>query len=227
MIFNTMRLFKAGIAALSAVLMLTALWLLVIEFLRPPIHLRLADAEARQVLGRYQETSGIAARIGFVQGRLWTEHALTFAPFLTDGSDKLPPKESAVHFERARDAATRAVHSTPLDARAWLVLAQADSTLRDQDPALPLKMSYYVGPNEESLFPVRIAIAVRSNVLDPELRGLLGDEVQKILTTRPELKPGIVAAYRNGTSEGKRFLEKEVGRTDRDLLSVLRSDNLH
>jgi hypothetical protein len=222
---NTTRLFRAGIAALSAILVLATGWLLAIEFLRTPIRFRLDDAEGAQTLARYQNTSGIAAWVGLIRGRLWTEHALTFAPFSANEGDKAQPYQSAaVRFESARKAAMRAVHFAPFDARAWLVIAKIDSALRDRDPALALKMSYYVGLNEEPMFPLRIAIATQSNaILDPEVRDLLGDEIQRALATRPGSKPDIVAAYRGAAPEGKRFIEQEVGRSDQDLLSALRA----
>jgi hypothetical protein len=225
MIEGWIKSFRVGIAVLSAVLMLFSCWLLVIELLRPRIHPRLDDPESGQVSGKYWDTGGIVARIGLVRGRLWTEDALTFAPFSMDGRDKSLSQESIIQLERAREAATRAVHSAPLDARAWLVIAQADSALGDRDPAAALKMSYYVSPNADSLFLIRLAIATRSNALtDPELPSLLGDEIHTILPGRPDFKPDIVAAYRDATSEGKRFIEQEIGRSDRDLLPALRSD---
>jgi hypothetical protein len=225
MMTNTIKLYRMGFATLSTIVMLAGVWLLVVEFLRPRMDFRLEDAEAGQTLAGNWDASGIAARIGLIRGRLWTEHALTFAPFLLNRDDNLLPHESTMHFEGAREAAVRAVHSAPLDARAWLVIAQVDSVLRDRDPAPALKMSYYVAPNEESMFPLRIAIATRSNALvDPELRGLLGDEIQRILDTRSTLKAYIITAYRDATSEGKRFIEQEVGRSDGDLLSALRAD---
>jgi hypothetical protein len=225
--FNVIKRLRWGIATLSAVLMLVAGWLLVIEFMRPRTHFAFDDAEVAQTLARYQTTSSIAARIGLIRGRLWTEHALTFAPFLINGG-KDAPDEPAVHLGLARDAAMRAVHFAPLDARAWLVMAQVDSALGDRDPAPPLKMSYYVAPNEESMFPLRLAMAIRSNALaDPELRSLLGDEMERILATHPAFKPDIIAAYRGASSEGKRFVEQEVGRSDQDLLSALRADKAH
>jgi hypothetical protein len=221
---NGTRLFRTGIATLSAILLLTSGWLLAIEFLRPPMLFRLEDAKNAQTLARYQTTSGIAAWLGLIRGRLWTEHALTFAPFSANEGEKAQPDQSAVRFESARKAAMRAVHFAPFDARAWLVIAQIDSALRDRDPALALKMSYYVGLNEEPMFPLRIAIATQSNaILDPEVRDLLGDEIQRVLATRPGSEPDIVAAYRGAAPEGKRFIEQEVGRSDQDLLSVLRA----
>jgi hypothetical protein len=220
---NTIRLFRVGIATLSAILVLATGWLLAIEFLRTPIRFSLDDAEGAQALARYRNISGIAAWVGLIRGRLWTEHALTFAPFSANEGDKAQPDQSAVRFESARKAAMRAVHFAPFDARAWLVIAQIDSALRDRDPALALKMSYYVGLNEEPMFPLRIAIATQSNAIsDPEVRDLLGDEIQRVIATRPGSKPDIVAAYRGAAPEGKRFIEQEVGRSDRDLLSALR-----
>jgi hypothetical protein len=225
--FNVIRLARLMIATLSAVLTIVAVWLLLIELMRPNLPSDFDNPEAAQTLAEHQTTSGIAALVGLIRGRLWTEHALTFAPFLINKHTNAPD-QSAVHLGLARDAAMHAVHFSPLDARAWLVIAQADSALGDRDSAPALKMTYYVAPNEESMFPLRLAIAIQSNALaDPELRSLLGDEMQRILATHLAFKPDIIAAYRGASSEGKRFVEQEVARSDQDLLSALRAENVH
>ena len=84
-------------------------------------------------------------------------------------------------------------------------------------------MSYYAGPNELSLMPLRIKIATQSTAItDPELQILVGAEIRTIITRKPDLKPVIVAAYRNALPEGRRLIETQVRELDPGLLSSLR-----
>jgi hypothetical protein len=90
----------------------------------------------------------------------------------------------------------------------------------------PLKMSYYAGPNEPSLIPLRISIATHSDsITDPELQILVGGEIRTIITRKPNLKPVIIDAYRNAPPEGRRFIETQVGELDPSLLASLRAPN--
>jgi hypothetical protein len=220
---SPLKLFRTGAAALSGVLMLAACWLLIVQLLGPQTSFHDEGEAATQTLGLSRDTAAVAAQIALVRGRLWTEYAMSLAPFLLGGDHHLGDAHSR-SLERAREAAVQAVHFAPFDARAWLLIAAVQSVLRDRNPASALKMSYYVGPNDAPLFPIRVAIATRSDALtDPDLRSLLGDEIQKTLEARPAFKPDILAAYRTATPEGKLFIEQEVGRADADLLAALRA----
>src|SRR5258708_4587598 len=96
----------------------------------------------------------------------------------------------------------------------------------NQKVAGPLKMSYYTGPNEIALIPLRILIATRSDAIaDPDLQILVGGEIRTIITRKPESKPLILAAYRDALPEGKRFIESTVAALDPALLAAMRASN--
>jgi hypothetical protein len=102
------------------------------------------------------------------------------------------------------------------------VASELDRRGRESDGAL--RMSYYTGPNELALMPLRLSIAARSNAIgDADLQLLVGQEIRTILTRKPELKPWIVLAYRNASPEGKAFFESTVGALDPVLLTALRT----
>src|SRR5262249_23217321 len=127
------------------------------------------------------------------------------------------------NFELAQVIAERAVRLSPHDARAWLLLAWT-STASGRDIATLLKMSYYTGANELSIIAPRLLLIARRGVSDDlELAELLEGEVQKILSERPDLKPAIVAAYREASPATKVAIEQAVREGDPDFLNDLQS----
>jgi hypothetical protein len=86
-------------------------------------------------------------------------------------------------------------------------------------------MAYYTGQNELELAPARLMVAAQPGVLaDEELRQLVRDELRTILTRKTELKPAIVAAYREGSSAVKALIEEVVSTQDPYLLKWTRSE---
>jgi hypothetical protein len=85
-------------------------------------------------------------------------------------------------------------------------------------------MSYYTGPNELALTPLRIRIATHSTAIaDTELQMLVAQEIQTIILRHPGLKPSLLAAYRDASLEGKQFIEAALGDLDKDLLAAIRA----
>ena len=131
---------------------------------------------------------------------------------------------SLAALDSTRSVAVRAAALAPHDARAWLLIAEVDSQGLEHNAAGPLKMSYYTGPNELPLIPLRIDIATRTDAItDSELQILVGGEIRTIITRRPDLKPLIIAAYRSALPEGRRFIESQVGELDPGLLASIRA----
>jgi hypothetical protein len=217
--------FRVGVTVLAVLLAIEALWILSAEVLRP----RLASfpaAAAAAVTPSERDRAELAAKIGLVRGDLWADYAMTLMPQLPQeiarGGTVAPSRPAEV----ARAAAQRAASLAPHDSRIWLLLAAVASELdrrgRESDGAL--RMSYYTGPNELALMPLRLSIAARSNAIgDADLQLLVGQEIRTILTRKPELKPWIVLAYRNASPEGKAFFESTVGALDPVLLTALRT----
>jgi hypothetical protein len=213
---------QTGAAVFASVLGLGAVWIVSVELVRPPVPIFASNPKSIQTLIELRGPAGVAAWIGLIRGTLWTDYAMRLAP-----ESSRPPSDysfptNLASLNDARTAAVRAVGLAPHDARAWIVIAGADARGLDQDVAGPLKMSYYTGANIVSLIPLRIAIATSTAAItQPELQFLAAAEIRIIITRKPELKPFIVAAYRNALPEGKRFIAREVTDLDPELLGTL------
>jgi hypothetical protein len=207
----------------AAVLGLGAVWLLSVELVRPNLPFFPDDAANVEAAATHRGAARAAAWIGLVRGNLWSDYAMTLAPDLSAALAGDVPAASLQALDSTRTAAVRAAELAPYDTRAWLLLAEVVSQALDHN-AGALKMSYYTGPNELSLVPLRINIAIRTGAIaDPELQILVGGEIRTIITRKPELKPLIVSAYRSAPPEGRRFIETQVGELDPALLASLRA----
>jgi hypothetical protein len=218
-------LFRVGTAIFAGVLGVAAVWMLLVELIRPSLPFFPDDPTSVEAAGAHRGAAAVAASIGLVRGDLWTDYAITQMSAEIRGSVTAAAPEA---FEAARGATVRAVELAPHDARAWLLLAAMDSRLDllNRKAAGPLKMSYYTAPNEIALIPLRIVIATRSDAItDADLQVLVGGEIRTIITRKPESKPLILAAYRNALPQGKRFIEEAVGEFDPALLTAIRLTN--
>jgi len=214
---------RLGTAILAGILSMSSMWILSVEFIGPTLPFFPTDAATAEAVAAHRNAAGVAARVGLIRGNLWTDYAMTLAPNLA-GELRDKDRNSVAALDSTRSAAVRAVELAPHDARAWLLIAKVDSQSPNHNPAGPLKMSYYTGPNELPLIPLRIDIATRSDaIMDPELQILVGGEIRTIITQRPDLKPLIIAAYRSALPEGRRFIESQVGELDPDLLASIRA----
>jgi len=226
MFLPALNWFGLGTTIFAAILGAAAVWLLSVEFIRPVLPFFPVDAATAEAMAAHRTAAGAAARIGLIRGELWTDYAMTLAP---DISGELAIPTSAqlsemASLESARAAAVAAAELAPYDTRAWLLMAGTDARGLGQKAAGPLKMSYYAGPNELSLIPLRIKIATQSDAItDPELQALVGGEIRAMITRKPGFKPVIVSAYRDALPEGRRFIESQVGDLDPKLLASLRA----
>jgi hypothetical protein len=222
--FSWLRL---GAPIFAGMLSLAGTWILTVEAFRPKLPFFSDDAADAKVAAANRDAARTAAAIGLVRGDLWTNYAMTLAPQIAGKSRSTSATaEPDPALDAARAAATRAVELAPHDSRIWLLLAAIDSRLArlDHNPLGPLKMSYYTGPNETALTPLRILIATRSDAItDPDLQILVGGELRTIIARKPDLKPFIVSAYRDALPRGKRFIEATVGVLDPALLTAIRA----
>jgi len=161
-----------------------------------------------------------AARIAPARSELRADAALALAAGALHGAAGYRPDLN----QEAQSVAKQALAAAPLDSRLWLVLArlQAQQALRDPHIAETLKLSYFTGPNLAKLIPTRLATVVSGDGLnDPDLRELARGDVRLILTGHPDLKPALVAAYRNAAPGGKQFLEESTKSIDPKFESSL------
>jgi hypothetical protein len=85
-------------------------------------------------------------------------------------------------------------------------------------------MSYYTGPNELSLVPLRLRVATNSNVLgDDEIQQFVRRDVRMILTRWPDLKDALIGAYRAALPDARAFIESSASQVDSDFIKTMRA----
>ena len=210
----------AGLLAMQAV------WIGSAEFIRPMMPYFPQDKASQESASAASSRAVTAASIGGVRGDLWTEAAVALSSGLTseaagDSDPQMTPEK-----DRARAVAQRAASLSPHDSRTWLLLAALDSRFDwpNREVASRLKMSYFTGPNELLLTPLRIRVATRSTAItDAELQPLVAQEIRSVVLRHPDQKPSLLATYRTASIEGKQFIEETVGDIDKNLLATLRT----
>jgi hypothetical protein len=217
MILPSKIVFRLTALLFAGFLGLQAAWILAPELVRFTWSSFLYGKASVDVAHR--DNAVTAAALGMLRGDLWADYAVILASERSDAGAK-PPS-----LELVRNAAMRAVTLAPHESRAWLVLANLDRL--NPQGAEALKMSFYTGPYEVALIPEQIRLATRLNVTgDDELQNLIAQEISIIIFRRPELKPAIIAAYRDASPDGKQFIETTVGTLDPNLLTEIRAINL-
>jgi hypothetical protein len=168
-----------------------------------------------------KEPSITVAEIGMIRGDLWTVATVANAlPSLLSASGQ--PNE----VESARELAVHAARLAPHDARNWLVLSVLDVRLGRQKQATEaVKLSYYTGPNEIELVPLRLQIGV-DLIEDEELQVLVRSEFQRIILKWPGLKPTIASAYKQTKASGGKFLETVLAEADPRFLAAIKEGQL-
>jgi hypothetical protein len=85
-------------------------------------------------------------------------------------------------------------------------------------------MSYFTGPNEISLVPLRTQVATQSRVIaDADLQALVSREIRWVILRHPDQKQSLLSAYRDASPEGKQFIEATLRNLDNELLDTIRA----
>jgi hypothetical protein len=216
--------FRFAIWSFAVVLVAQALWLLSAELVRPDIPY-FPDAQAANTVARQRAWTERAASVGFVRGDLWTEDAIALAAGVIAELQGSAAANQPAILEGARETALWAARLSPHDARAWLVLAAVGWRLDrpDRELAAALKMSYFTGPGEAALVPVRLRLATRSNAIaDEELQDLVTQDIRATVTHGPELEREMTSAYRGASPPGRKFIETALEKLDPNLLRTLK-----
>jgi hypothetical protein len=207
---------------LSVILMLQAAWILGAEFYMNGGGGRLIDAGSS---GSKVDQIQKAALIGVVRGDLWVEA----------GRAQISRREPAASIgikpgsaqALALEDLNRAVRFAPHRSDAWLMLATIASWYRSEgyDPGALLKMSYYTAPNDAGLLPLRltVALALDSAGEDPELRDILGHDINYAVSQDPTLRPALAAAYRSASPSQKLLAERLISEIDPAYMKTIRS----
>jgi hypothetical protein len=217
---------RAGALAFAGIVGLGALWLTAAAVARPAPRGFPADAAGASAAAQDRGRATLAARLGAVRGDLWAQCAVTYADLAWTEPGPQADAAHAQPLDQARAVAERAVVAAPHDARMWLLLASLEARMDwvTRRGASLLRMSYYTGPNEPALVPLRLATFGRLDAsADDDLQQLVRRELANVVNRRPDLTWAVVAAYREALPAGKSFFETVLRDLDPKLLATLRS----
>ena len=209
-----LRLATSGFAVL---LVVQCVWLLLAELSRPGIHRLPTDAASAAAARNKRIDATRAAMIGAIRGDLWGESAFTYADLMWDDGN------NGANLVQARSSLYNALTAAPHQSSIWLLMAGLASRHRVPgiDVKQALKMSYYTGPSELKLMPLRLLIAVRADPFsDIELRDFISREVRVLFTHQQ--KSAVVAAYNAASPAGRQFMEKTIAEIDPSAVESLR-----
>lgn len=213
--------FRVATLLLATVLGAQCIWLLLAAFSRSGIDRLPTDPQSAAMAARERNDATWAAWIGDVRGDLWAESAFTFANLLwTD-----PNKNSEVtqSLDEAHARLDEAVIYGPHQAGAWLLFAGLASRYHwsKPDPAETLRMSYYTGPSERSLMPLRFMIAGQLPALDIELQELVRRDLRTLVAQND--KSAVVQAYHAATLSNQQFIVQAISEIDLAFADLLHS----
>jgi hypothetical protein len=207
--------FRLATFFLAAVLGTQSIWLLLTEFSRSggdylPTNQRNAD-----FAGLRRNDATWTAWIGAIRGDLWAQAAYAYSDLLWINATDSPARNPQL--DEARRRLDQAVRYAPLQSGAWLLLAGLGSRyhLSKLDPAEALKMSYYTGPSELPLVPLRSLVVAQLPAIDDELQ-IFAKRDLRLLVARQD-KPAITKDYQSASPAGKQFIELVLGELDPTL----------
>jgi hypothetical protein len=198
-----------------------SIWLLLAELTRPGVNHLPMNPQSAALAAKQRNDAIWAASIGGVRGNLWADSAYTFSDLLWTNSSN--SSENTPSLAMVRRSLDRAVRYSPNQPGAWLLFAGLASRYRwsKPDPAEALKMSYYTGPSELQLMPLRLIVTMQLDTLDDTELQLVARRDLRLLVAH-QGKPVIVQAYQSATPAGKHFLEQALAEIDPTFIEPLR-----
>jgi len=219
--------FRKALFVSAFVLSCGSAWILLPEICRFPSADFSTGQRPAETITAQQTYAHLAALIGYVRGDLWAEYLLTYpSAYQLHEKSNLPTGVSPPN-EKVREIAERALSFAPYDSRTWLALANFNSRFDwlNKRASNDLRMSYYTGPNEIDLIPLRLALAVSfDDVSDEVFQEFVRHDIRLIVTRKPEQKYTIQEAYRYALPEGRTVIENTLREVDSTLLSKIKSN---
>ena len=213
--------FRIVTLAFAIALGAQCIWLLLAELTRPSVNHLPMNPQSAALAAKQRNDATWAASIGGIRGDLWAVSAFTFSDLLwTNSSNRSENIPSLAMVRRRLD---RAVRYSPDQPAAWLLLAGLASRYRwsKPEPAEALKMSYYTGPSELQLIPLRLLVTVQLDKLDDSELQLLAQRDIRLLFAH-QGKPAVIQAYQSATPAGKHLIEQAIGEIDPSFVEPLR-----
>ena len=213
--------FRFAVLTFALLLGLQCIWLLLAELSRPNLNRLPTDTQAAAAAVTQRSDAAWAAGIGTIRGDLWAESAFTYADLLwtTPSSDP----DSTGSLEQARTRLYQALDDAPHQSGAWLLLAGLASRYRwsNLNATEALKMSYYTGPSEGTLMPLRLSVATRSEAVgDAEVQEFVRRDLRLLLSRQQ--KSAVTEAYAGASPAGKHLIEGAVREIDPSSLGLIR-----
>jgi len=218
---TTFRSFRIATLVFAIVLGAQCIWMLLAEFSRPDVNSMPTNSQSATLAAKHRNDATWAAWIGAVRGNLWADSAYTYSDFLWANFSN--NSELTKSLDLVRSKLDRAVHYAPDQPGAWLLLAGLASRYRWSrlDPAEAMKMSYYTGPSELQLIPLRLLVTAQlENLNDEELLQLARRDIRLLLVHQG--RPAVIQAYQSATPAGKLFIEQAIGEIDPTFVEPLR-----
>jgi hypothetical protein len=214
--------FRFATRLFAVLLGVLSIWLLLSELSRPGIERLPTDPASAAMAAKWRSAAAFAASIGIIRGDLWAESAFTYSDLLwgTGG----PSADLTQTLRHARISAENALRLAPHQSGAWLFLAALTSHHPSQgfDPTESLRMSYYTGPSERDLMPLRLRLMARLDAFgDSELQQFASWDLRTLIARKQTSE--IAEAYREASSAGKRFIEQTVADIDPSVVETVRS----
>jgi hypothetical protein len=207
---------------IAALLGMQCVWLLAAELVRPGVDRLPTDPGSAAAAAEHRDAAFRAASIGAVRGDLWAEFAFTNADLLWGNKGARGNENVTGRLANARASLNQALNDSPHLSGAWLLFAGLAARFPSLglDATTLLKMSYYTGPSEQRVMPLRLRIAVHSDQFsDVEVRQFVNRDIHFLLAAKQ--KSAIAEAYNTASSAGKSFIEQTVKDIDPSAVNAL------
>lgn len=217
--------FRLTTLLLAALLGAQCVWLLIPQ-LSSHINRLPNDPSSAAAAARYREAAARAASVGAIRGDLWANFAFTYAGLLWTGAGA--PNGLARDLASARASLERSLKEAPHNSAAWLLLAGLASRYPSTglDAVKLLKTSYYTGPSEQDLLPLRLQLATHSDFTnDLEMRQFITRDLRFLLGRQKKLV--LRAVYDAASPDGKHSIEQTILEIEPSALSWLSSTQQH
>ena len=209
-------IFRFSLGSLAIIIAIYCVWLLISELIQPHVIRMPVDPPSAAAAAQKRAAASWAARFGILRGDLWAEAGYTFTDLLWKTSKNDPNLSQSL--EAARNRLDQAIRYAPTNAGVWLLSAGFAAQFKDATEAL--RMSYFTGPSEVPLMPIRTFIAAQMPTLDADMQQLARRDVRILLMHQQ--KPAIAEAYHIATPTGKRFIDQELSEKDPTFVQALR-----
>jgi hypothetical protein len=212
--------FRMATLFFAVLLGVQSVWLLSAQLARPATFaLPVNAAEAAAAL-KQRGAATAAASIGVIRGDLWAQSAFTYAGLLF--IQTVPNADVAQTLAPVRASLGYALADGPINPSAWLLLSAFTTRYPpgNLDATETLKMSYYTGPSDQALIPLRLRLAVLPDAInDFEMRQFIARDLRFLVNQKQ--KSMIADAYSTASAAGKRLIEQTIKDIDPSFLGSL------